>query len=88
MRAQGAAAQPAAAVHDEAVGARLDLRAERAQPLDDGRDPVGFLDAQLGGACDDRIALGEAAEQRDQRQLVDRERDLVFGDGRRGERAV
>ena len=46
------------------------------------RDPVGLLDPQLGGAADDRVALGEATEQRDQRKLVDRERHLVGLDGR------
>ena len=45
------------------------------------------LSAQLLGAGDDRLALGEAAEQRDQRELVDRERDLVRLDDRADERA-
>ena len=44
--------------------------------------------AQLLRALDDRLALGEAAEQRDERQLVDRERDLVGGHARADERAV
>ena len=49
------------------------------RPVDHGRDPVGLLQPQLLRALDDRLALGEAAEQRDERQLVDRERDLVRG---------
>ena len=64
--------------HDEAVLGRPRSSApSAAQAVDDGRDPVGLLAAQLLGAADDRLALGEAAEQRDQRQLVDRQRDLV-----------
>ena len=62
---------------DEAVGRRLDVGAEAAQPVDHGGDPVGLLQAQLLRAAHDGLALGEAAEQRDQRQLVDRQRDLV-----------
>ena len=56
---------------------RLDVGAEAAQAVDDGGDPVGLLDAQLLRAAHDGLALGEAAEQRDQRQLVDRQRHLV-----------
>ena len=56
---------------------RLEVAAEAAQPVDDRRDPVGLLEPQLLRAADDRLALGEAAEQRDERQLVDRERDLL-----------
>ena len=57
-----------------------------AQAVDDGGDPVGLLDAQLLRAGDDRLALGEAAEQGDQRQLVDRERHLVRLDDRADQR--
>ena len=41
------AAQAAGAAHGEAVVGRLDVGAEAAQPVDDRRDPVGLLDAQL-----------------------------------------
>ena len=70
MGGDDAPAQPAAALDDEAVGRGLDVRAETAQAVDDGGDAVGLLDAQLGGPADDGLALGEAAEQRDERQLV------------------
>ena len=59
-----AAAQPAGAADREAVLGRLDLRAEPAQALDHRRDPVRLLVAELLGAAHDRLALGEAAEQR------------------------
>ena len=68
--------EPARALHHEAVGRRLDPRPEAAQPLDDRRDPVGLLATQLLGAVHRRAPLGKRAEQRHQRQLVDRERDL------------
>ena len=42
-----AAAQAAGAADDEAVVGGLDVGAEAAQAVDDGRDPVGLLDAQL-----------------------------------------
>ena len=58
------------------------------EPVDDGRDPVGLLDAQLGRALDDGLPLGEAAQQGHERQLVDRERDLVGGHARAVQRAV
>ena len=67
---------------------RLDLGAEAAQPVDDRRDAVGLLDAQLLRAGDHRLALGEAAEQRHERQLVDRERHLGRLDRRADEPAV
>ena len=87
MGVDRAAAQAAGAADDEAVVGGLDVGAEAAQAVDDGRDPVGLLDAQLLRAGDDRLALGEAAEQRDQRQLVDRQRHLVRLDGRADQRA-
>ena len=87
VRFDRAAAQAAGARDDEAVVGGLDVRAEPAQAVDDGRDPVGLLDLELLRAGDDRLALGEAAEQRDERQLVDRERDLVRLDRRADERA-
>ena len=46
--------RPPVPCDDEAVARRLDLGAEPAQPLDDGGDPVGLLDAQLLGAADHR----------------------------------
>ena len=45
-----------------------------AQPVDHARDPIGLLVPELPGAGDHRPALREAAEQGDQRQLVDRQR--------------
>ena len=75
-RVQVSAHEAARALHHEAVGRRLDARAETAQPLDDRRDPVGLLAAQLLGAVHRRAPLGERTEQRHDRQLVDRERHL------------
>ena len=63
-------------------------RAEAAQAVDDGCDAVGLLQPQLGGAAHQRLALGEAAEQGDERQLVDRQRHLVGLDHRAAERRV
>ena len=77
-----AAAQAAGAAHDEAVVGRLGVAAERVQRLDDAGDAVGLLHAQLLRAGDDGLALGEAAEQADERQLVDRQRHLVRLDDR------
>ena len=77
----------AVAAHDEAVGGRLDVGAEAAQALDHARDPVRLLEPQLLGAAHDGLALGVRAEQRHQRQLVDRERHLVRLDDRALERA-
>ena len=74
--------------HREAVLGRLDVGAEAAQPLDDAGDAVGLLQAQLLRAAHDRLALGEAAEQRHQRQLVDRQRHLLGLDDGALERAV
>ena len=54
--------------------------AERVQGVADGGDPVGLLAAQLGGVADRRRALGEAGGERDQRQLVDRQRHLGAAD--------
>src|SRR4051794_7650056 len=42
-----AAAQPAGSVHGEAVVGGLDVGAEAAEAVDDGRDPVRLLQAQL-----------------------------------------
>ena len=47
MGGEGAAAQAAVAGDDEAVVGGFDVGAEAAQAVDDGRDPVGFLDPQL-----------------------------------------
>ena len=62
------------------------------QRVGHGRDPVGLLAAQLGRVADRRRPLGEAGGEGDQRQLVDRQRDLGAADlaaraapsGRRG----
>ena len=59
---------------------RLDLRPDPAEALDHGRDPVRLLVAQLPRAGDHRPPLGKAARERDQRQLVDRQRHLVAGE--------
>ncbi len=45
-----AAAQPAGAPHDEAVGGRLGVAAQRVERAHHRGDPVGLLDAQLLGA--------------------------------------
>ena len=51
-RVDRAAAQPRRDAADvEAVRGRADVRAERAQPVDDRLDPVGLLRAQLRGAA-------------------------------------
>ena len=73
-----AAAQPAAAARSPSRRRSARPRAPSAgQRLGHGRDPVGLLAAQLAGVADHRLALGEAGGERDQRQLVDRQRDLV-----------
>src|SRR5204862_5025915 len=72
-----AAAKPAGALDDEAVDRGLDPGPEAAQAVDDRRDPVGLLDAQLLGAADDGLPLREAGDERYERELVDRQRDLV-----------
>ena len=71
-----AAAEAAGAADDQPVLGRLDLASERGQRLAHGRDPVALLAAQLRRVADRRLALGEAGGERDQRQLVDRERYL------------
>src|SRR3954471_2720801 len=82
-----AAAQAAPAAHHEAVVGRLYVGAETLEAVHDRRDPVRLLDAQLLRAADDRLAFREAAEQRHERELVDRERDLRGLDHRGAERA-
>ncbi len=72
--------RPPVPVDDHPVGGRLDLAAERSQRRAHGLDPVGLLAAQLGGIADRRRPLGEAGGERDQRQLVDRQRDLGAAD--------
>lgn len=52
--------QATGAVHDEAVGCRLDVGAQAAQPADDGIDAIGFLQPQFPGAADDRLTVGKA----------------------------
>ena len=49
VRGDRAAAQPAGAAHDEAVLGRLEVAAQAAEAVDDGRDPVGLLEPQLAG---------------------------------------
>ena len=63
---------------DEAVLGRLDVGAERrAGRRRRAAIRSDSLTRSSPRAADDGLALGEAAEQRDQRQLVDRQRDLV-----------
>ena len=47
------------------------------RPSTTARDPVRLLEPQLGGAAHHGLAVGERAEQRHQRQLVDGQRHLV-----------
>ena len=72
----GAARQPATAADVEAVRELVDVAAERAEPRDERRDAVAFLDAQLRGAGHVEIAAvgGQGGERR---QLVDEAGDLV-----------
>ena len=72
--------RPPVPLDDEAVVGRLDLAAERRERVDHRRDPVGLLVPQLRGVADRRRALGEAGGERDQGQLVDRQRDLGAAD--------
>jgi hypothetical protein len=69
-RIDRAATETATAVHPKAVGRRLDVRAEATQAIDDGCDPVGLLVPKLLRSGNDRFAVRERAEQRDERQLV------------------
>ena len=86
-RVDPAAARPRRdAAHLEAVRARLDADAERAEAVGDGLDPVGLLCAQLRGAADDGRRRARARRQRDERQLVDEPRHLLGLDRRRDER--
>ena len=61
-----------------AVGSTSPPSARRA--VADGRDPVGLLAPQLVRVADRRRPLGEAGGEGDQRQLVDRQRDLGAAD--------
>ena len=54
------AAQRARAADDESVGVRLDVGAQPAQSVDDGGDPVGFLDPQLAAP---RTTVSPSAKQ-------------------------
>ncbi len=56
------------------------VAAERRQRRGHGLDPVGLLAPQLLGVADRRRPLGEAGGEGDQRQLVDRQRDLGAAD--------
>src|SRR5437899_2477272 len=67
---------PAArAADDETVGAGRERDTEEPQLLE-GRDAIALLDAQLGGAADDRLALGQRGGHGEEGQLVDRARHL------------
>ncbi len=60
----------------EAVLLALGARADRAQRVDDGLDPVGLLQAQLGRAVHPARAARAGGEQPEERQLVDQQRHL------------
>src|SRR5665811_167238 len=79
-RVDRTAAQAAVALDPHTLLARLDRRAQRRQRGADGGDPVALLAAQLGRVADRRRALGEAGGESDERQLVDRQRDLAAAD--------
>ena len=68
--------------HAEAIGPGRDLRAKAPEGGDDGIDAVRFLRSQLGGVADERFTFGEAGEDGDERQFVDRARDERAADGR------
>ena len=71
----GAAGQPPRAAHGEAVGILVGVGAHGAQPVDQRRDAVALLHAQLAGAAHlDRAA--EGGQRRQRRQLVDEQRHL------------
>ena len=64
LRVDGPAAQRrAVAAHDEAVGGRLDVGPEAAQPVHHARDPVRLLQPQLLRAAHDCLALRVRAQQ-------------------------
>src|SRR5262245_34729292 len=86
MSIESAAANATAPADGEAVGPAIDLSAESGQAVDDARDPVRLLRAQLLGAADDGLALGKAAEEADERELVDGGRDVFGGDFRSAKR--
>src|SRR5215204_5946303 len=75
-----AAAKATATLDPHPVLARLDRCAERGQRLAGRGDAIRLLAPQLGGIADRRLALGETGRQGDQRQLVDRQRDLPTAD--------
>ena len=73
----------APAVHDEAFGLGVDLRAERPQHGRDGLDAVALLGAQLGRALHVEHSLdGQRRGHRERRHLVDQVGQLGGGDHR------
>src|SRR3546814_4815068 len=61
----------AAAPDDEAVVAFLDPAADRAEATGHGRDPVRFLDAELGEAVGAALPPGEGGGDEEDREFVD-----------------
>jgi hypothetical protein len=64
----------------------LDVRTESGQAVNDGGDPVRLLESQFLGAAHHGLPFGERAEQSHQRQLVNRQRNLLAGDLRAHQR--
>ena len=77
MGVQATAGELARPVDGEAVLGGLDVGADRAEPLHHRRDPIRLLVAELLGPRHDGRPLREAAEQRNEGQLVDGERHLL-----------
>src|SRR3546814_2614287 len=67
----------AAAPDDEAVVAFLDPAADRAEATGHGRDPVRFLDAELGEAVGAALPPGEGGGDEEDREFVDHGGDDV-----------
>ena len=55
------------------------MGSDRVEGIHHRGDPVGFLDAQLGGAANRGHPVSEARQQHQQRQLVDQRRHLLGG---------
>jgi hypothetical protein len=86
-RVHRASLQPTGPGDRESVLGGLDLGPQGPKPIDHARDAVALLEAKLGSAAHDSLPLRDGAEKPDQRQLVDRDRDLVPLDGGPLERA-